>query len=86
MSLTLQRLGLAKGQGRPLLNEPELKRLKRLAQKNPEATVKELGEAVERQCGVRASRSTLYAAIKRLRLKLRRGRPRKGRRKRLAGP
>jgi transposase len=84
MSLTLQRLGLAKGQGRPLLNESTLKRLKRLAQKHPEATVKELGEAVERQCGFRASRSTLYTALKRLGLGRKRGRPRKGRRKSLA--
>jgi transposase len=84
MSLTLQRLGMAKGRGRPLFNEPELKRLRRLAQKNPEATVKELGEAMQRQCGVRVSRSTIYAAIKRLGLKRKRGRPRKGRRKSLA--
>jgi transposase len=84
MSLTLQRLGLAKGQGRPLLNESALKLLKRLAQKNPEETVKKLSEAVERQCGFRASRSTLYAALKRLGLRRRRGRPRKGRRKSLA--
>jgi transposase len=39
MSLILQRLGLAKGQGRPLFNESALERLKRLAQRNPEATV-----------------------------------------------
>jgi hypothetical protein len=49
MSLTSQRLGLAKGQGRPLFNESTLKRLERLAQKNPEATVTELGEALQRQ-------------------------------------
>jgi transposase len=35
MSLTLQRLGMAKGQGRPVLNGPELKRVSYLAQKNP---------------------------------------------------
>jgi transposase len=84
MSLTLQRLGLAKGQGRPLFNESALTRLKGLAQKNPEATVKELVEAVERQCGVRASRSTLYGALKRLGLRRKRGRPRKGMRTSLA--
>jgi transposase len=80
MSLTLQRLGMAKGQGRRLFNEPALKQLRRLAQKHTEATVKEVGEAVERQCGFRASRSTLYTALKRLGLRRKRGRPRKGRR------
>jgi transposase len=73
MPLSLQRLGMAKGQGRPLFSESALKRLKRLVQKKPEATVKELGEAVERQCGFRASRSTLYPALKRLGLRHRRG-------------
>jgi transposase len=77
MSLTLQRLGMGKGQGRPLLNESALKRLRSVAQRSPETTVKELGETVQRQCGVRASRSTLYAALKRLGLHRKRGRPRK---------
>jgi transposase len=80
MSLTLQRLGLAKGQGRPLLNDSALKRLRHLARKNPEATVQELVEAVQSQCGIRVSRSTLYVATKRLGLKRKRGRPGKGRR------
>jgi transposase len=75
---------MAQGQGRPLFNESALKWLKRLAQQNPEATVKEQGEAIERQCGVRVSRSTLYAALKRLGLKRKRGRPRMRRRKSLA--
>ena len=80
----LKTLGIAKGQGRPPFNESALKRVRHLARKNPEATMKEMGEAVHRQCGVRVSRSTLYAALKRLGLQRKRGRPRKDRRNSLA--
>jgi hypothetical protein len=59
LSPNLHKLGMGEGQGRNLLSEPELKHLNRLARKNPETTIKELGEAVQRHCGVKVSGSTL---------------------------